>query len=63
MIVLGGLGGQPGENTGRQQGNQGDIRGYDVRTGKLLWKFRTVPRPGEFGNETWQKDSWSYWVM
>jgi quinoprotein glucose dehydrogenase len=60
VIVLGGLGGQPGENTGRQQGNQGDIRGYDVRTGKLLWKFRTVPRPGEFGNETWQKDSWSY---
>ena len=60
VIVLGGLGGQPGENTGRQQGNQGDIRGYDVRTGKLLWKFRTVPRPGEFGNETWQNDSWSY---
>jgi quinoprotein glucose dehydrogenase len=60
VIVVGGLGGQPGENTGRQQGNQGDIRGFDVRTGKLLWKFRTVPRPGEFGNETWQKDSWSY---
>jgi quinoprotein glucose dehydrogenase len=60
VIVMGGLGGQPGENTGRQQGNQGDIRGFDVRTGKLLWKFRTVPRPGEFGNDTWQKDSWSY---
>ena len=60
VIVLGGLGGQPGENSGRQNGNQGDIRGYDVRTGKLLWKFRTVPRPGEFGNETWLNDSWSY---
>jgi quinoprotein glucose dehydrogenase len=60
VVVLGGLGGQPGENTGRQSGNQGDIRGYDVRTGKLLWKFRTVPRPGEFGNETWLNDSWSY---
>src|SRR2546427_471800 len=51
---------QPGENTGRQNGNQGDIRGYSVRTGQLLWKFRTVPRPGEFGNETWLNDSWSY---
>ena len=60
VIVLGGLGGQPGENTGRQNGNQGDIRAYDVRTGTLLWKFRTVPRPGEFGNETWLNDSWSY---
>jgi len=60
VVVMGGLGGAPGENTGRQQGNQGDIRGYDVRTGKLLWKFRTVPRPGEFGNETWLNDSWAY---
>jgi quinoprotein glucose dehydrogenase len=60
VIVLGGLGGAPGENTGRQNGNQGDIRAFDVRTGKQLWKFRTVPRPGEFGNETWLNDSWSY---
>ena len=38
----------------------GYIRGFDVRTGKLLWTFRTVPRPGEFGNETWKDDSWKY---
>jgi quinoprotein glucose dehydrogenase len=31
-----------------------------VRTGKLKWTFHTVPRPGEFGNETWEEDSWSY---
>jgi quinoprotein glucose dehydrogenase len=37
-----------------------DIRGYDVRTGKLLWTFHVVPRPGEVGNETWQDDSWAY---
>src|SRR5262245_19464828 len=37
-----------------------DIRGFDVRTGKLLWTFHTVPSPGEFGNETSEKDSWSY---
>ena len=36
----------------------GDIRAFDVRTGKQLWRFRTVPRPGEFGNETWEGDSW-----
>jgi quinoprotein glucose dehydrogenase len=36
------------------------IRGYDVRTGKRLWIFHTIPRPGEFGNETWENDSWSY---
>jgi quinoprotein glucose dehydrogenase len=60
VVVMGGLGGAPGENTGRQQGNQGDIRGYDVRTGRLLWKFRTLPRPGEFGNDTWLNDSWAY---
>ena len=34
----------------------GDIHAYDVRTGKLLWQFHTVPRPGEFGYETWPKD-------
>jgi quinoprotein glucose dehydrogenase len=60
VIVIGGLGGSPGENTGRQNGNQGDIRGFDVRTGKQIWKFRTVPRPGEYGNESWLNDAWSY---
>lgn len=59
VVVIGGLGGSPGENTGRQEGNQGDIRGYDVRTGKLLWKFRTIPRPGELGSDTWLNDSWA----
>ena len=37
-----------------------DIRGYDVRTGKMLWTFHVVPRKGEFGNETWLNDSWTY---
>ncbi|RIV42262.1 PQQ-binding-like beta-propeller repeat protein [Flagellimonas pelagia] len=36
----------------------GDIRGFDVRTGKLLWVFHTVPRPGEFGYDTWPKDAY-----
>jgi quinoprotein glucose dehydrogenase len=38
----------------------GWIRAHDVRTGKLRWTFKTVPSPGEYGNETWQDDSWSY---
>jgi quinoprotein glucose dehydrogenase len=38
----------------------GWTRGWDVRTGKLKWTFHTVPRPGEFGNDTWEDDSWSY---
>ena len=36
----------------------GDIRAFDVRTGRQLWRFRTVPAPGEFGHETWAGDSW-----
>ena len=38
----------------------GYIRGYDVRTGKRLWTFRTIPQPGEFGNETWENGSWKF---
>lgn len=38
----------------------GYIRGFDVRTGKKLWTFKTIPRPGEFGSETWEGDSWKY---
>jgi quinoprotein glucose dehydrogenase len=38
----------------------GYIRAYDARTGKVRWTFKTVPTPGEFGNDTWGADSWSY---
>jgi len=36
----------------------GDIRAYDARTGEFRWGFRTIPRPGETGYETWSEDSW-----
>ena len=39
-------------------GAYGDIRGWDARTGKLLWTFHTVPRPGEPGAETWPEGAW-----
>jgi quinoprotein glucose dehydrogenase len=35
----------------------GYVRGFDVRTGKRLWIFHTIPRPGEFGHDSWEKDS------
>jgi len=38
----------------------GDVRAYDVRSGKLRWVFHTIPHPGEFGYETWPKDAWKY---
>ena len=38
----------------------GDIRAYDVLSGKLLWQFHTIPRPGEFGYETNPPDGWKY---
>lgn len=39
-------------------GAAGDVRAWDARTGKLVWTFHTVPRPGEVGHDTWGKDSW-----
>ena len=41
-----------------QPAPHGDIRAYDVRTGKLRWSFHTIPHPGEPGYETWPKDAW-----
>jgi quinoprotein glucose dehydrogenase len=39
---------------------KGFIRGYDARSGKRLWIFHTIPLAGEYGNDSWEKDSWSY---
>ena len=45
-------------------GGEGGVRGqfgaYDAKTGKEVWKFWTVPGPGEFGHDTWEGDSWKY---
>jgi quinoprotein glucose dehydrogenase len=41
-------------------GSPGHIRAYDARTGKVRWTFHTIPHPGEFGYDTWSKDSWTY---
>jgi quinoprotein glucose dehydrogenase len=39
---------------------KGIVQAFDVRTGKRLWNFNTIPRPGEFGHETWEESSWAY---
>ncbi len=54
-LITGGGGGE-----GPYPEAPGHIRGWDVRTGKRRWIFHTVPRPGEFGHETWSGDSWKY---
>jgi glucose dehydrogenase len=49
-----------GANVGEQPatGPSGNTRAYDARTGAKLWEFRSVPEPGEVGNDTWPKDGW-----
>ena len=51
------LGSAPGENF---ISPPGDIRAYDVVTGKKVWQFYTVPRPGDFGYETWPPNAYKY---
>jgi len=36
------------------------VRGYNIRSGELVWTFNTIPQAGEFGVETWQEESWRY---
>lgn len=51
------LGSSPGEN---YMSPPGDLRAYNVITGKMAWIFHTVPHPGELGYNTWPKDAWRY---
>ena len=58
-LVITGSG--PGEGPGGLNGGvgpAGDTRAWDARTGKLVWTFHSVPRPGEVGHDTWAGDSW-----
>jgi quinoprotein glucose dehydrogenase len=58
-LVITGAG--PGEGPGGLNGGvgpSGDTRAWDIHTGKLVWTFHSVPRPGETGHDTWAGDSW-----
>jgi quinoprotein glucose dehydrogenase len=39
---------------------KGLVRAFDIRTGKQIWRFNTIPGPGEFGNDTWENGSWEW---
>jgi quinoprotein glucose dehydrogenase len=54
------VGHQPSYGQTRIENVPGDIMGFDARTGKFLWKFHVIPRPGEFGHETWENDAWKW---
>jgi quinoprotein glucose dehydrogenase len=58
-VVIIGSAMREGATVSTHNNTKGLVRAFDVRTGKLLWTFNTIPRPGEFGNDTWEKESWA----
>ena len=59
-VVVVGNSAEQGYHQSRIENVPGDILGYDARSGKFLWKFNVLPRPGEYGHETWENDAWQY---
>ena len=59
-VVIIGAAHKTGGNPKSRHNEKGYVRGFDVRTGKRLWIFHTIPTTGEFGSDTWEKDSASY---
>ena len=59
-IVIVGAAHKAGDIPKSKTNVKGYVRGFDVRTGKRLWIFHTIPKPGEFGYDTWEKDSADY---
>ncbi len=58
VVVL--VGHEPSYDQTRIENVPGDIMGFDARTGKQLWKFHVIPRPGELGHDTWENDAWRW---
>ena len=58
-VVLVGSSMKEGMTVTTHNNTKGLARAFDARTGKLLWTFNTIPRPGEFGNDTWHDNSWA----
>ncbi len=54
------VGGSMTDSPRNKEAPPGDVRAYDVRTGRLRWTFHVIPRAGEAGVETWKQDSWQY---
>jgi glucose dehydrogenase len=58
VVVTGNTAGAGDTGTFKKEAAPEDVRGFDAQSGKLLWTFHVVPRPGEFGNDTWGNESW-----
>ncbi len=59
-VVVVGNSAEQGYNQTRIENVPGDILAYDAATGDFKWKFHVIPRPGEFGHETWENDAWDW---
>ena len=59
-VVLVGSSFKEGTQIVTHNNTKGLVRAFDVRTGKKLWQFDTIPRPGQFGNDTWEENSWAF---
>ena len=58
-IIIVGSSFREGATVSTHNNTKGLVRAFDVRTGKQLWRFNTIPNPGDFGHETWLNDSWA----
>ncbi|HXP85486.1 MAG TPA: PQQ-binding-like beta-propeller repeat protein [Bryobacteraceae bacterium] len=58
-VVIVGSAFKEGMTVATHDNTKGLVRAFDAKTGKLLWTFNTIPKPGEFGNETWENGSWA----
>lgn len=58
-IVIVGSSFREGATVSTHNNTKGLVRAFDVRTGRLIWTFNTIPRPGEFGDASWENDSWA----
>jgi quinoprotein glucose dehydrogenase len=58
-VVIVGSSMREGATVETHNNTKGLVRAFDVRTGKKIWQFNTMPGPGEFGNETWEEGSWA----
>jgi quinoprotein glucose dehydrogenase len=58
-VVIVGSSFKEGMTVKTHNNTKGMVRAFDVKSGKVLWTFNTIPKPGEFGNDTWENESWA----
>jgi quinoprotein glucose dehydrogenase len=58
-VILVGSSFKEGMTVKTHNNTKGMVRAYDVRSGKVLWQFNTIPKPGEFGGDSWEQESWA----